>query len=181
MFSLALAFAFVVAQVAAQNASELRAALGRTNIAPSDIFYPDQLGYDAAVNDYNLRVPVKPAALVRPRDASQVAAAVNASRDTGFKVQPKSGGHSYANYGLGGVDGAVALDLTYLQTFEMNNTNWQATVGGGTLLGDLTTRLHDNGGRAMAHGTCPQVGIGGKSSPSSEAVWPGPRPPQFPS
>ncbi|KAJ5083885.1 hypothetical protein NUU61_008464 [Penicillium alfredii] len=31
----------------------------------------------------------------------------------------------------------------------------------GTLLGDVMNRLHDAGGRAMSHGTCPQVGSGG--------------------
>jgi uncharacterized protein YbaA (DUF1428 family) len=50
------------------------------------------------------------------------------------------------------------------QQFSMNTNTWQATIGGGTLLGDVTKRLHDNGQRAMAHGTCPQVGIGGHAT-----------------
>lgn len=43
----------------------------------------------------------------------------------------------------------------------MDRTAWRATVGGGTLLGDLTKRIHEAGNRAMAHGICPQVGLGG--------------------
>lgn len=43
----------------------------------------------------------------------------------------------------------------------MDRTTWIATIGAGTLLGDVTMRLHDAGGRAMSHGTCPQVGSGG--------------------
>lgn len=46
----------------------------------------------------------------------------------------------------------------------MDRTTWRATVGAGTLLGDVTKRMHDAGGRAMAHGTCPQVGIGGHAT-----------------
>lgn len=46
----------------------------------------------------------------------------------------------------------------------MDESSWQATIGGGTLLGDVTKRLHDNGKRAIAHGTCPQVGIGGHAT-----------------
>lgn len=46
----------------------------------------------------------------------------------------------------------------------MDNETWQATIGSGTLLGDVTKQLHDNGNRAMAHGTCPQVGIGGHAT-----------------
>ena len=63
--------------------------------------------------------------------------------------------------GLGGTDGAVVVDLKHFQQFSMDNTNWEATIGAGTLLGDVTQRLHDAGGRAMSHGTCPQVGSGG--------------------
>jgi hypothetical protein len=63
--------------------------------------------------------------------------------------------------GLGGEDGAVVVDLKQFQQFSMDRTNWQATIGAGTLLGDVTQRLHDAGGRAMSHGTCPQVGSGG--------------------
>lgn len=43
----------------------------------------------------------------------------------------------------------------------MDSTKWEATIGSGSLLGDVTQRLHDAGGRAMSHGTCPQVGSGG--------------------
>jgi hypothetical protein len=46
----------------------------------------------------------------------------------------------------------------------MDRTTWRATAGGGTLLGDLTKRMHEAGNRAMAHGTCPQVGIGGHAT-----------------
>lgn len=63
--------------------------------------------------------------------------------------------------GLGGTDGAVVVDLRHLQQFSMDRTNWEATIGAGTLLGGVTQRLHDAGGRAMSHGTCPQVGSGG--------------------
>lgn len=36
-----------------------------------------------------------------------------------------------------------------------------ATIGAGTKLGDLQDRLLHAGGRAMAQGSCPQVGVGG--------------------
>jgi FAD/FMN-containing dehydrogenase len=42
----------------------------------------------------------------------------------------------------------------------MDTTTWRATIGAGTLLGELDKRLHSHN-RAMAHGTCPKVGIGG--------------------
>jgi FAD/FMN-containing dehydrogenase len=54
--------------------------------------------------------------------------------------------------------------MKHFQQFSMDDSTWQATIGGGTLLGDVTKRLHDSGKRAMAHGTCPQVGIGGHAT-----------------
>lgn len=66
--------------------------------------------------------------------------------------------------GLGGTDGAVVVDLKHFQQFSMDKDSWQATIGAGTLLGDVTKKLHEAGGRAMAHGTCPAVGIGGHAT-----------------
>lgn len=68
------------------------------------------------------------------------------------------------NYGLGGEDGALAIDLANLQSFSMDEETWQAAVGAGTLLGDLDDRLHVAGQRAVSHGVCPGVGIGGHAT-----------------
>ena len=68
------------------------------------------------------------------------------------------------NYGLGGSDGAIEVDLVNMQGFSMDDTTWQAKIGPGTKLGEVTTKLHDAGGRAIAHGVCPGVGIGGHAT-----------------
>lgn len=64
----------------------------------------------------------------------------------------------------GGQDGVITIDLKNFQQFSMDNKTWQATIGAGSRLGDVTDRLHDAGGRAMAHGVCPDVGIGGHAT-----------------
>ncbi|KAJ5675572.1 hypothetical protein N7462_008469 [Penicillium macrosclerotiorum] len=123
---------------------------------------------------YNTNVPVTPALVTFPETSSQVAQIVQCAAANGYKVQARSGGHSYGNHGrfhahsnvisfpgLGGEDGAVVVDLRNIQHFSMNpRTHW-ATVGAGTNLGDLHTRLQNAGGRAVAHGTCLDVGMGG--------------------
>ena len=124
--------------------------------------FPQDANYFSKINPYNLDYLVYPAAIVRPTTVEEVSAAVRCAVKASVKVQPRSGGHSYANYCLGGVDGALVVDLVHLQKFDMDTTTWKATIGAGTLLGDVTKRLHDAGGRAIAHGTCPQVGIGGR-------------------
>ena len=123
--------------------------------------FPQDVDYFSKINAYNLDYPVYPAAIVRPTTVEQVSATVKCAVKASVKVQPRSGGHSFANYCLGGVDGALVVDLVHLQKFDMDTATWRATIGAGTLLGDVTKRLHDAGGRAIAHGTCPQVGVGG--------------------
>lgn len=67
--------------------------------------------------------------------------------------------------GTGNGDGnTIVVDLKHFQQFSMNKETWVATLGAGHLLGDVTKKLLANGQRAMAHGTCPQVGIGGHAT-----------------
>ncbi|KAF2459934.1 hypothetical protein BDY21DRAFT_281402 [Lineolata rhizophorae] len=129
------------------------------------VAFPDKPLYQLTdVKPYNLDIPVEPAAVTYPETSQHVADIIKCASEADVKVQARSGGHSYANYGLGGVDGAVVVDMKNFQHFEMDTDSWEATIGSGTLLGDVTERLHDAGGRAMAHGTCPQVGIGGHAT-----------------
>jgi FAD/FMN-containing dehydrogenase len=51
------------------------------------------------VKPFNLAIPVKPVAVTYPTSAEQVAAAVKCATKYNVKVQGKSGGHSYANFG----------------------------------------------------------------------------------
>ena len=53
----------------------------------------------AHVKPYNLDIPVTPAAVTYPKSAEHVAAIVKCAADNDLKVQPRGGGHSYANYG----------------------------------------------------------------------------------
>jgi FAD/FMN-containing dehydrogenase len=140
--------------------SALETAIGADNVAfPSDPFY--QLSH---VKPYNLDVPKTPAAVTYPHTTSQIGRIVKCAVDHNLKVQARCGGHSYGNYCLGGTEGTIVVDMRNFQQFKMDTLTWQATIGGGTLLGEVTKRLHDNGKRAMAHGTCPQVGIGGHAT-----------------
>lgn len=58
----------------------------------------------------------------------------------------------------------MMIDMVNLKDFQMNNDTWHASVGSGYRLDDLDKLLHQNGGRAMAHGTCPGVGVGGHAT-----------------
>lgn len=103
------------------------------------------------------RSPMRCRRLVRPMTRRCQRSLTQQFDTAKVKVQPRCGGHSFADYSIGGQDGSLVVDLKQLQKYEVDNSTWIAKVGGGTLLGELTKRMHDNGGRAMSHGTCPQA------------------------
>ncbi|KAL8356192.1 hypothetical protein RB601_001481 [Gaeumannomyces tritici] len=155
------------------NPSSLQSCLnqvcaGQTGCVGYPAFNGDPLYQVAWVKPYNLdsSAAVNPVAVVRPRTTEQVAGVVKCAAADNKKVQAKSGGHSYGNYGLGGpgATDVVAIDMTSFQKFEMDKSSWKATIGAGHKLGKVSELLYKNGGRAMAHGVCPGVGIGGHAT-----------------
>jgi hypothetical protein len=52
----------------------------------------------------------------------------------------------------------MVVDLKNMKGFQWDASgSWVAHVGAGNLLGDLTEKMKNDGNRAFAHGTCPQV------------------------
>ncbi|KAI0381102.1 putative glucooligosaccharide oxidase [Hypomontagnella monticulosa] len=113
---------------------------------------------------YNVRLPVTPAAVVIPTTLSEIARVVTLAKQHGLKVQARSGGHSYASYSNGGVDGTVVIDLRRFQVVRHGIATPIIAIGSGLRLGNLAKRIYDtNGGPkyALPHGTCAGVGVGG--------------------
>ncbi|KAI8948152.1 Glucooligosaccharide oxidase [Xylaria longipes] len=109
---------------------------------------------------YNSRVPVIPEIVILPATIEQVSQAVRCAASYGLKVQARSGGHSYASHSNGGADGSAVVDLRKLQNIHLHEDSIFC-VGGGVRLGDLAGTVFNISGAAIAHGTCPAVGIGG--------------------
>ncbi|KAI1266944.1 Glucooligosaccharide oxidase [Xylariaceae sp. FL1019] len=126
-----------------------------------DIKYKTSLDSDWTFfsSTYNSRVPVEPEIIILPKTTEEVSQAVVCASNHGLRVQARSGGHSYASHSNGGADGAVVVDLRHLQEV-MVAYNGIASVGGGVRLGTLALACQ-KAGTALAHGTCPAVGIGG--------------------
>lgn len=126
---------------------------------------PYETSADAAYSDlikpYNLRLAYKPAIVVLPTTNQHVQDAVVCAGQAGLKVQAKSGGHSYASLSSGGQDGSLIINLQPLQTIDLDKSTGIVSVGGGVRLGNLGDGIFKQGNAAVAHGTCPGVGIGG--------------------
>ena len=178
-YGLLLTVASITGRIACQDLKSDLTGAGLTALFPGDSGYQDaskacefyirmlvpiSLADQIFVVD-NLRFNVSPAAVVYPESAQQVAAAIQAGASTHTQVVARSGGHSYIANGVGGKNGALVIDLSKLKNITVDNNAGTAVIQTGNRLGDVAQALNDQG-RALPHGTCPYVGVGGHACTS---------------
>lgn len=110
---------------------------------------------------YNLRIPAVPAIVVYASTVQEIQHVVSIGVEAGLKVSARCGGHSYASLGHGGENDHLIVDLTSMNSVVVDSNTNIATVEAGARLGHVASELHDQGGRAISHGSCPGVGISG--------------------
>lgn len=132
--------------------SALRARFDGRVVAPGDE------SYDATRAVFSGAIDRRPAAIVMPADAAEVAEVVSLARETGVVPAVRSGGHSTAGHAV--VDDGLVLDLSALRDLEINVEGRTAWAGSGLTTGDYTTAVGEHG-LATGFGDTAEVGIGG--------------------
>ena len=135
-----------------ETIDQLRAGLDGSVIGPSDA------EYDEARTVFPGGFERRPAAIVRPADASQVAQIVSFARETGLELAVRSGGHSAAGHGL--VDGGITLDLAAMRDLDFDLERRTAWAQTGLTAGEYTKAAGAHG-LATGFGDTGSVGIGG--------------------
>ncbi|KAJ7485395.1 hypothetical protein FB451DRAFT_55770 [Mycena latifolia] len=144
---------------AAQNITSLKNALSAHGVSA---IYPTDENFRTVSHAYNRRLSISPLAVVFPTSVVQVSTAVKAAAAQNLPVVARSGGHSALGNSVGGKNGAFVVDMSKLKAITVESSNSTARIETGNLLGDVALALNAKG-RAMPHGTCPTVGIGGHS------------------
>ncbi|KAI1207459.1 putative glucooligosaccharide oxidase [Annulohypoxylon truncatum] len=129
-----------------------------TGVPFKSAFDPDWAEYSTP---YNIRLPFTPAVIVIPQALWQIESALACAREHGLKVQARSGGHSYASHSIGGVDGAMVMDM---RRFQYKDTGGDpVVVDTGVRIGNIAKAIYEDFDqkRALPHGTCAGVGLGG--------------------
>jgi FAD/FMN-containing dehydrogenase len=123
-----------------------------------DLHLPGDPGYDEARRVKNGMIDRRPALIGRPTDEAGVSALVNLAREQGLPLAVRCGGHGVSGHGT--CDGGIVLDLTALNSVEVDVNAKIARAGGGTTWGELddATQRH---GLAVTGGRVPSTGIGG--------------------
>ncbi|KAH7165424.1 hypothetical protein EDB81DRAFT_639478 [Dactylonectria macrodidyma] len=109
---------------------------------------------------YNLRLAFSPAAVAIPSSVEEIRAAVSCGIQNAVLVSAKGGGHSYGSTGFGGEDGHLVIVLDRMFGVTLGE-NGMARVQPGARLGHVAVELFNQGRRAIAHGSCPGVGVSG--------------------
>jgi FAD/FMN-containing dehydrogenase len=130
----------------------LRAAFDGRVTAPGDP------GYDQARTIFYGGFDQRPAAIVRPADAAEVAQVVSLARDGGLELAVRGGGHSTAGHSLS--DGGIVLDLSELTAIEVDAEARTAWAQAGLTAGAYTGAVQAHG-LVTGFGDTGSVGIGG--------------------
>jgi FAD/FMN-containing dehydrogenase len=122
------------------------------------VITPEDAGYDQARTLFYGGFDQRPAAIVRPADAAQVAQVVDLARDGGLELAVRCGGHSNAGHSLS--DGGIVLDLSELTGVEIDPEARTAWAQGGLTAGAYTAAVQAHG-LVTGFGDTASVGIGG--------------------
>jgi FAD/FMN-containing dehydrogenase len=102
---------------------------------PGVVLRADEPGYADATRPWNGMVDKRPAVVVQPGSAVEVAAAVRNATERGFPLSVRGGGHHIAGTSL--VDGGLTIDLSRLTAIDVDPDARTATVGAGCRLRDV--------------------------------------------
>jgi FAD/FMN-containing dehydrogenase len=131
---------------------ELRTALNGQVIAPDDA------GYDEARTVFYGGFDRRPAVIVRPANAKEVAFVVSLAREAGLELAVRSGGHSNAGHSVS--DGGIVLDLKDMRALHIDAEGRTAWAEAGLTTGEYTAATGAYG-LATGFGDTGSVGIGG--------------------
>jgi FAD/FMN-containing dehydrogenase len=119
---------------------------------------PEDAGYDEARTLFYGGFDHRPAVIIRPTDASEVARVVSLARDTGLDLAIRSGAHSLAGHSIS--DGGIVLDLGEMRRIEIDAERRTAWAETGATAAEVTTASGAHG-LAVGFGDTGSVGIGG--------------------
>ncbi|WP_028637559.1 FAD-binding oxidoreductase [Nocardioides sp. URHA0032] len=126
------------------------------------VHVPGDPGYDAARVAWNFAVDQRPAAVAVPRTAAEVATVVRLAAECGLRVAPQSTGHNAGPLAAQGLADVVIVRTSEMSSAIADPVRGIVRVEGGTIWEPAVDAAAAHG-RAVLHGSSPDVGIAGYS------------------
>jgi FAD/FMN-containing dehydrogenase len=119
---------------------------------------PGDRGYAAARRVWSASIDHRPALIVQPRTAGDVATALLHAREAGMEIAVRGGGHSVVGHSMS--NGGVTIDLSAMREVAVDPSTRTARVGGGALLMDVAEAAAP-AALAFPFGQVSHTGVGG--------------------
>ena len=108
-----------------------------------EVISPGAAAYDEARRVWNAMYDRRPALVLRPTNAADVAAAIRFGRERDLEIAIKSGAHSAAGHSA--VDDGLVIDLSQMRGVTVDPKPRTARANGGALLGELDIAAQKQG------------------------------------
>ncbi|WP_395692617.1 FAD-binding oxidoreductase [Nocardioides sp.] len=126
------------------------------------VHLPGDAGYDAARVPWNVAVDQRPAAVAFPRTAAEVSTVVRVAAESGLRVAAQSTGHNAGPLAAQGLDDVVVVRTSEMGTAIADPVRGIVRVEGGAIWEPAVDAAAAHG-KAVLHGSSPDVGIAGYS------------------
>src|SRR3954451_460683 len=123
-----------------------------------NVLRPGDAEYEGARVVWNAMHDRRPALIARPESAEDVARAIGYARAKDVLVAVRCGGHSMPGHSV--CDDGMVIDLRALNEVRVDPVARRATVGGGTLLGEVDRATQEHG-LVLPAGVVSHTGAGG--------------------
>src|SRR5271156_3190268 len=131
-----------------------------------EVVLPQERRYGALRKVTNRAVNKRPAIIVRCADRKDVQLAVDFARHNNLLTAVRSGGHSFAGYGV--CDGGLVVDLSTMKRVQIDPAHETIRIEPGIVAGELDC-LTQSFRMAVPLGSCPTVGVAGYSLAGGES------------
>jgi FAD/FMN-containing dehydrogenase len=106
-----------------------------TDAFAGEVILPEDASYDAARVVWNGMIDRRPALIVRPTGAADVATAIRFARAEELPIAVRSGGHSIPGFST--CDDGIVIDLSRVRGVRVDPERRTAFANGGSFLGDI--------------------------------------------
>jgi FAD/FMN-containing dehydrogenase len=107
------------------------------------VLTPGENGYDEARRIWNAMIDRRPAIVVQPVEAGDVAAAIRWARDNALEISVRGAGHNIAGNAVS--NGGMMIDFSRMRHVRVDAGKRRAYVGPGATLADLDSATQQHG------------------------------------